>query len=166
MPILVFIDQTNLPAYYRPQFREFVIEALQYWSGSSGGHVTFALVTARRDPCVRVQWSRDFYYGGSEVGGMAYRHFASSGGRRYLAYVDITIPTTQRGTERTDWNVKASTAHEVGHALGLGHSDDPWDAMYSACSGGGPRKTNSISARDGRSLRDLYGRESDIWEGP
>lgn len=66
----------------------------------------------------------------------------------------MTLSTRHPRTPRValeDRQVMLTAAHEMGHALGLPHSDDPRDVMY-------PENTaNSLSARDYRTLEALYG---------
>ena len=51
-----------------------------------------------------------------------------------------------------DDQLKALTKHELGHGLGLAHSDDPDDLMYDTVS----TKHSSISECDIQALADLY----------
>jgi predicted Zn-dependent protease len=67
--------------------------------------------------------------------------------------VGFTLATHEPGTpvrELSPDQVELIAAHEMGHALGLPHSDDPRDVMY-------PQNTATrLSTRDFRTLEALY----------
>lgn len=75
------------------------------------------------------------------------------GGVFHVRVQDLTLVTHHphdSGRELTPDQVELVAAHEMGHVLGLPHSDDPRDVMY-------PRNTATrLSARDFRTLAALY----------
>lgn len=71
-----------------------------------------------------------------------------------LRPVSVELVTSYPGGQPMDpGQIRLIAAHEMGHALGLPHSDDPRDVMY-------PTNTATLlSARDYRTLEALYGFE-------
>jgi predicted Zn-dependent protease len=60
------------------------------------------------------------------------------------------LPANVGGGALTPRQVELVAAHEMGHALGLPHSDDPRDVMY-------PRNTAlRLTSRDYRTLQAVY----------
>lgn len=72
-----------------------------------------------------------------------------------LKSVSIQLSGKALGTEFTNEGRKFTAAHEFGHALGLGHSDNPGDLMYKY---GDPEASEcpEISECDKKGLRAIY----------
>lgn len=104
-----------------------------------------------RDPHFAVDWSANM--GGSQLG-LTRTSWTRAGG---LSVVAVTLGTREpfaRGTPVDPRQVRLTAAHEMGHALGLPHSDQARDVMY-------PTNTaTSLSARDYRSIEVLYATEN------
>ncbi|TVR54506.1 MAG: hypothetical protein EA421_08430 [Gemmatimonadales bacterium] len=99
---------------------------------------------------VRTLWS--FQDGGNRDGGNGDGGRASLETRfqveRFQVALEVEGPRGHRSLSPEE--IQRVVAHEMGHALGLGHSDDPRDLMY-------PENTaRALTVRDYRTLEALY----------
>jgi hypothetical protein len=102
-----------------------------------------------RDAHFRVQWIPNL--GGAQIGIARTQWSADEG----LTVRSITLVTQSpdRGLPISSLQIRLTAAHEMGHALGLPHSDQDRDVMY-------PMNTASaLTARDYRTLEALYALE-------
>jgi len=101
-----------------------------------------------RNPHFSIRWLREL--GGNQIGVTRVQWSSATG----LSVVSIDLATRSlRGLQELadPRQVRLTAAHEMGHALGLPHSDAPTDVMY-------PTNTaTALSPRDYRTMESLYG---------
>jgi predicted Zn-dependent protease len=102
-----------------------------------------------REAHFRVQWIPNL--GGAQIG--IARTQWSAGEGLTVRSIALVTQSPDRGLPIASSQVRLTAAHEMGHALGLPHSDQDRDVMY-------PLNTASaLTARDYRTLEALYALE-------
>jgi predicted Zn-dependent protease len=100
-----------------------------------------------RDPHFSVRWTRSL--GGTQIGAARSRWSAATG--MTVLSIELTTRSPFDPNQVSDSRkVRLTAAHEMGHALGLPHSDSRRDVMY-------PSNTaTAVSAQDRRTMELLY----------
>ncbi len=130
------------------KYTNMVKKALETWEIASGGIVKFKIVTNLNASQINLDWKRI----DRKALGHCYFHFDNVG-RLYSAEVQIGLTDGVIHAQYQDENeVFHTILHEIGHALGLGHSPYKEDIMFT------PHRYGviNISQNDAESIKWLY----------
>ncbi len=150
MPLKVFVAPMK---FYSKQgqdlkYRALVKRALDEWHRVSNGKVSFVIVDNLLSSNVNIEWKR--------VQRQALGHCIFQYDRNNRLYsAEVTIGLTE-GLVHADYNDESETyhtiLHEIGHAIGLGHSPFKNDIMYTPHQKG----VNHVGPGDRLSVNWLY----------
>lgn len=133
------------PPQGRPDFWLPAWNALEVWGAVPGIRLRFEPTPADGSPDVEFGFVDRFR---TSQAGVTHRQLV---GDRLIEHVTVTLARMHsNGVEMSDAFLGMVALHEVGHVVGLPHSEAPGDAMH-------PGNRNfTLSKRDLRSVRDLY----------
>jgi predicted Zn-dependent protease len=132
----VYIDNKSVPPHYSPTYYAQVQKALNYWAEGGNGKLdytpVFKIVDSEKAD-IRIRWAENLQTDESVPAGAAGDTIPFIVNGRFIR-VDITLGVgySQWGewVSYSDTAMLAITKHELGHALGLDHSNDKQDIMY------------------------------------
>ncbi len=138
----------SLSGHDRYLYNNMVINALNTWEAATGGKVSFVLANSLTDSQMNVEWRR---VDRKSLGDCKFSFDRNA--RLYSAEVSIGISDGIIHHQYMDENeVFHTILHEIGHAIGLGHSPNTGDIMYT------PHRYGvvNLSERDINSAKWLY----------
>jgi predicted Zn-dependent protease len=126
-PLTVYVKSNNSD-YYKSLFRSYVDYALSIWE-KADSRIEFKYVSNTRDADIVIMFEENLVdkYDDNYLGITDYRLAYDKKIQKSI----IEIGLLKFNNEPvTDGEVKATIIHELGHALGLGHSDNEIDIMF------------------------------------
>jgi hypothetical protein len=142
-PLRIWIDSSTTIGGAQAGYPAAVRAALRDWL-STGIPLRFAYVGSARNADIRVRWTDHLK---RKTGSTTWR--TDRGG--WMLAGDILLATHISDGQPLDARgMRAIALHEMGHALGLSHSDDPSDVMAALV------RVDSLSAPDRNTIKLLY----------
>jgi hypothetical protein len=145
IPLLVYLPPGGAPDY-RPELGQAVRSAFDRWERVAGIPVLFVFTRDSSRADVVVRWISEFSI---ERTGQADVRWNGAG---WLLSGTLTLAThNPGGIALPPQAIYTVALHEIGHLLGLGHSDNPADVMYPTTD-----VRVDITVRDRQTARLLY----------
>lgn len=134
--ITVYIDDRNVPAHYSPSYRVQVEKALEYWSNGGNGKLGYTpefRIVEEDNADILIMWVENLEKDAGVQNGVAgFARPYEVNGRYERVDIVLEVGNYQGYSWRQygDANMLEISKHELGHALGLGHSEDRKDIMF------------------------------------
>ncbi len=162
IPLKLYVEESYHAPGYKPQFKGFVIKALQTWNNASGGRLPFEMVTDPFEANIEVRFTADpssaKMMRGNEQGVTHFMYYLSETNNCIVKSAKIYILTLDRihMQPASDQLMESVCLHEIGHSLGIaGHSPFYGDIMFPVLFADYfiPRQ---LTDRDNATIKNLY----------
>lgn len=142
------------------KYSSMMKDAFAYWTRITNGKIVFKYVDNPQKALIKVRFVKDAEKTSNieNAIGVTYpkiRQICYNGKcKKYMAYATIEIASNvPNGTLMKNDSVSRVMIHEVGHAIGLGHSSDTMSIMYYQKG----KRGQTITKSDLNALAKLYG---------
>jgi len=126
-PLKIYVKETS-SKHYKPEYKNYVKYALDVWR-KADDRINYSFVNSKREADISLYFVEDL--GAKyEENYLGLTEYDMNRGKT-IDYSKIQISLIKFSDEKvTDGEIKATIIHELGHAFGLGHSDNEFDIMY------------------------------------
>ncbi|MFB5601109.1 MAG: M57 family metalloprotease [Nitrososphaeraceae archaeon] len=104
--------------------KKIVENSLNHWAEMLSNNIRFEKEKNKKDADIQIDFKRDI---GEERGGKTVTHLDKMG---FIDHVQIYISKTSYGSSLDLPTIEQISKHEIGHSLGLGHSNFAKSLMY------------------------------------
>ncbi len=151
-PLTVYIDSSFVGK--NSNYVNDLKSGLQAWEKATNNFVSFAIVDSQ-DADIRVEWVSSLKEKSTDVLGNTDLKYLTAGGYGLIKSADIQMLTRTASKQLSSVDMTNLAMHEIGHALGLGHSDQESDIMHPVLTVPSSR-IKTISSSDINELNDAY----------
>jgi predicted Zn-dependent protease len=126
-PLKIYVKETS-SYYYKSVYKNYVKYAMDVWR-KADDRINYTIVNSKRDADISVHFIENLgeKYNENYLGLTEY----DMNRNKVIEYSKIQISLIKFGDEVvSDGEIKATIIHELGHAFGLGHSDNEYDIMH------------------------------------
>ncbi|HEY9772454.1 MAG TPA: matrixin family metalloprotease [Planktothrix sp.] len=157
MPLKVYIDGSTAKGF-KPEFATELRKSFESWQSISGGKVSFTFTNNSDEANIKCAWTDDVTkFGDTQELGLTHCCFNPDDHQIEKATIDL-YSLADRDNVSDDQLIRTARSvqlHEIGHALGLGHSKCEYDIMYPLTSPEGLEFP--LTTRDQNTIVALYG---------
>lgn len=150
MPLKVYIYPGEGTNNFQMSDQDVLKRAFSDWEKVSNSRISFKFVDHPEEAVITCKWTETQPETvGAEHGNTTFD--IDSSGNLVTAHITLCTTYGPEGKAPSENDLRVTTLHEVGHALGLSHSNSPDDVMFALAS-----HAQAISARDAQTLEKLY----------